>query len=230
MWATDMTTLHPRRLGVTRLVVTSVAVAVAIACAKGADSEVDTPYADATACAPVARAEMRPGFAWWIDALFTPVDTILFGVHVRMFSADWTRASALSLDMLPREAHDDLSTLADSTRASFAHVGDFNSDGVSDRAVTGVYETAGCVRGRFLAILSPAQSPTPEVAYLVQSPGRPGFGVLWHVPGVLSWQSCMECDDLNYLVWNGDSYDLHHAGPGDEDEVPAPTDTVPPAT
>jgi hypothetical protein len=188
-------------------------ITVALACAPCAVAGAQAASADRLICPAVEQNATPANYLWWIGAQFTPSDTVILGLPVRAFGRDWVRATVLSRALLPVAAKDDPSALADSNAAGFVRDDDFNGDGVVDRAVTGVFETNLCFRGRFLAILSPASSAAPRVEFVTTILGGPGFSVLLYRSRELVWQSCMECDDLNRLQWTGRSYALRHDGP-----------------
>jgi hypothetical protein len=145
-------------------------------------------------------------YAWWVNARFTPTDTTVLGLPIRVLSAEWERASVLAREMLPAESESDPSALADSA-FSFMHRGDFNGDGREDRAAVGVYETAAGTHGRFFAIVSAGESGLPEVAFVETFPGNSGFSVIYSERDTLTWFFCMECDHFMRLVWVSDHYE-----------------------
>ncbi len=148
--------------------------------------------------------------AWWLTATFIPADTVIQGLRVSQIRREWERATVLTLGKLPRAARADMSMLADST-GRFSVDGDFNGDGIIDRAVVGVYRSRSGETGRFLLVMTPARVEHPKVAFVALQPGMPGFSVLTYREGRLTWGACMECDDFSFVRWDGKRYVLKYA-------------------
>ena len=157
--------------------------------------------ATVTAAAPAATA-----YSWWVTATFDPQGETVEGLPIRTIDTSWAGALALSRSVLPSVAANDLSGLADST-ITFTRDGDFNHDGVRDRALVGVYRTHAGTTGRFLLILT-QRSGRPTIAHLSQEPGQAGFSGLAIAHDTLSWVECMECDVSWEFAWNGHEYAL----------------------
>jgi hypothetical protein len=156
-------------------------------------------------------------YAWWLTVRFSPVADSILSVPVQAIDSSWSKATVLAASIMPPEAEKDPGSLQDSTLA-FCIGGDFDRDGRPDVAAVGVYRGRDGRQGRFLVVLSEAQSRSWKKAYLATAPGEPGFLVLWATPDrTLAWSDCMECDSWVELTWNGSRYVVKsHPGGADE--------------
>ena len=137
--------------------------------------------------------------SWWLTKLYTPTLDTLFGMPVSKIKADWSRALLLTDSIVPPE--DPAGLLPE----HFAVTGDFNADGVQDRAVVGVYETDECDFGRFLLVLTNRLDEW-TIAGIVAVPGEPGFSQVRYAASHLSWWFCHLCDTAMPVVWDGTQY------------------------
>lgn len=152
--------------------------------------------------APTAQIP-TPRRAWYLSARFAATDSQIAGVRLSAIDTSWAAASVLTHEILPPEA---ATNRYDPIRSSapFSRVGDFDGDGVQDKAVVGVYRTHDGEAGRFLAIFSDV-SGDPHLTGLFTFAGP----VFSHVSGTaegLRWASCMSCDSWLDITWNGEKY------------------------
>ena len=117
-----------------------------------------------------SATEQRPlvTYSWWVTIEFRPVDSTLFGIPVAEVNKEWTSASLLSRSLLSPEAQADPSLL-DDPRYGFELEGDFDHDGLTDRAGVGVFRDATGLEGRFLHSMSGSQ-PTVARAQTFDAP------------------------------------------------------------
>jgi hypothetical protein len=141
---------------------------------------------------------------WWTTAQLTPSAESIATLPVARIDPTWSRATVLTLSLLPRRAEEDL--WADTPHGGFVCEGDFNRDGRKDRAFAGIYETKSGGFGRFLLILTESTPGRWEKAFLDAEPGEAGFSVLWPVGGGLGWSFCPACDTWTHLVWADTGY------------------------
>ncbi len=162
--------------------------------------------------------------AWWLTARFRPAADTILSVPVNLVDSSWSKATVLTRDLMPPQAHDDPGALAETGTFGFSFDGDFNGDGRRDRAVVGVYRTRACEQGRFLLILTEIRPDHWQRTFLRAVPGDPGFSLLSRErAGGLGWWSCMQCDNWAELVWANTTYVLKFHPGGDVE----PTDTAP---
>jgi len=123
-----------------------------------------------------------------------------------MIDANWVEAEVLKYDYLPRTAKDyfkkDLGPYA------FEKNGDFNHDGIADKALVGVYRDKRNKLGDFILILSKKPSGGWKVIFHKKIQDIPNFAVLNYANGILEICFCMECDDGLMVKWNGQSFIL----------------------
>jgi hypothetical protein len=150
--------------------------------------------------------------AWWLTERFTPAQTSYEGLSARELHPKWEKFSILSNEALPAKAKPDLEWMRKHGLA-FTREGDFNGNGLRDRAVTGVYLDAAGRSGRFLLVLEQNRGRWRK-AFLSTDPGEPGFSILSGHGQELYWGPCMECDIGSRVKPRGKSYVL---APGGQD-------------
>jgi len=150
--------------------------------------------------------------AWWLTERFTPAQTSYEGLSARELHPKWEKFSILSNAALPAKAKPDLEWMRKHGLA-FTREGDFNGNGLRDRAVTGVYLDAAGRSGRFLLVLEQNRGRRRK-AFLSTDPGEPGFSILSGRGQELYWGPCMECDIGSRVEPRGKSYVL---APGGQD-------------
>lgn len=157
-----------------------------------------------------SATEQRPliTYAWWLTIEFRPVDSTLFGIPVADVNKEWTSASLLSRSLLSPEAQADPSDL-DDPQFGFELEGDFDHDGVANRAGVGVFRDATGLEGRFLLIVEKLGSRW-QLDTVFPMRGRAGFSVLSHTvdSSAIRWWGCMECGDFVNVVHTPDGYRL----------------------
>ena len=154
--------------------------------------------------APTAQTPTPRG-VWYLSARFAATDSQVAGVRLSAIDTSWAAASVLTQEMLPPEAATDRYVPVRSS-APFSRVGDFDGDGVQDKAVVGVYRTHDGEAGRFLAIFSDVSGDPHLTGLFTDSFAGPGFShVSWDTYG-LRWWYCMNCDSWAEITWNGEKY------------------------
>jgi hypothetical protein len=152
-----------------------------------------------------ATAQVDPGYAWWLTVRFTPTSQKIASIPIRRIDPEWSRAEALTRKLLPPEASSDPSSL-ENPAFGFSREGDFDGDGLRDKALVGVYRTRSGKMGRFLLIVTQRKPGPWQPTFLEKVPGDPGFSILWSDGRVLRWYQCMECDSYGVLVRTKEGY------------------------
>lgn len=181
----------------------------------------ETTDSQRTAPAASVVPDVPKGESWWLTERYPPIDTTIESIPVSLVNRNWVKASVLSERKLSAEAKRYFAWMR--TQADFGDIrsstflidGDFNKDGVKDRAIVGTYQGKSGQLGRFLLILTQNETGW-NVAHLETTPGNPGFSVLYMSGGSIVWTSCFECDDGVVLEWKNNRYEL--VSPKGEDE------------
>lgn len=119
--------------------------------------------------------------AWWLSARFSPTETSIEGIPVEQIDPRWTKALLLKKELLPDEGQAYLDRLVPHGKDLFERVGDFNADGILDKAVVGVYADDGGQFGRFFLILTQTATGGWKKAFVLRwgaLPDVPGFSKL----------------------------------------------------
>ena len=159
--------------------------------------------------AAVTSATGEATSAWWLNARFTPLGNEIVGLSVDQIDASWVRASALQDLPLPAEASAPGESVVEHG-GSFSLNQDFDSDGVAESVIVGVYETRSGGVGRFLLVLSRRASGTPAIRARFLSPGVAGFSVLMRDGKRVMWATCMECDVFSIIKYEAGKFSLEH--------------------
>ena len=158
------------------------------------------------ACNPEGQVSDRPfDTAWWVKIRFTPCDSSIGGIPVQKIDPSWRRASSLKQEYIPKSfLFQSGQNLLERAGLSFELAGDFNSDGMPDRALVGVYEGKDDETGRFLLVTTEKSPGRWVPVFLELLPGKPGFLALSRDSvGIQLW-NCMECDVVSYLAWSAE--------------------------
>lgn len=149
--------------------------------------------------------------AWWLSARFSPTETSIEGIPVAQIDPSWTKALLLNKELLPDEGQAYLDRFVPDGKDLFQRVGDFNADGILDKAVVGVYADDRGRFGRFFLILTQTGTGAWKKAFVSKLGGKPGFsklvgskdGATWF----FEWGTCFECDYYaSEIKWNGKQY------------------------
>ncbi|HAA03111.1 MAG TPA: hypothetical protein DCE18_07045 [Syntrophobacteraceae bacterium] len=143
-------------------------------------------------------------YAWWVALEFKPMDTAIEGIPVQQIRPDWIRASILTKESIPPKAFQEdggRDSMADA-RVAFSRDGDFNGDGIPDKAVVGTYEDRKGGLGQFLLILTRGTGEAWKVLVVNVAAGKPGFSALRAKGKRLQWWFCMQCDDFVEVLWD----------------------------
>lgn len=140
-------------------------------------------------------------YSWIVRATFIPIHTTIRGIPVGKINKDWELGSELMKEGVPKEHLQPKGV--DEMEANGAHFsieGDFDSSGVQQQAIVGVYQDKKGGKGSFLLIL---KNPTnPEVTFLHVIPNYTGFLCLTRRSEGIVLSSCYACGDVNLLRWN----------------------------
>jgi len=142
----------------------------------------------------------------WPTMTFVPEGTEIDSVPLRAIDTTWTRATALSVSMLP--AHDSASPFGTSGTVGFQFDRDFNGDGITDRARVGVYRDTTGTEGSFVLILTRSPKGAWVRAFVATEPGEPRLTVLVNDPTGLLWAECMTCGRWRPIFWSEGQYGL----------------------
>jgi len=98
----------------------------------------------------VGIAIRDPGL--WPVMTFVPTGTEIDSLPLALIDSSWSLATPLDVSMLPQ--HDSTGVFGVSDSVGFRFEGDFNHDGIPDRARVGVYHDAQGDEGSFVLILT----------------------------------------------------------------------------
>ena len=125
----------------------------------------------------LAPATVKLTWPWTHTVRFVPGSTEIAGLPIRKIDPSWVRASALRDLEMPREAEVRGESVTDHG-GSFSLRHDFDSDGVAETAIVGVYSDQAGETGRFLLILSDSATHRSRLRAKFMVPGEPGFSFL----------------------------------------------------
>ena len=151
--------------------------------------------------------------ALWPTLTFVPTGTEIDSVPVTAIDSSWSLATPLDVSMLPQ--HDSTGIFAVSDSVGFRFDGDFNHDGVLDRARVGVYRDTEGNEGSFILILT-RRGDRWARAFVGTEEGEPRLTVLVNDPSGLIWAECMSCGRWRPIFWAEGQYQL---GPAAEMET-----------
>jgi hypothetical protein len=144
--------------------------------------------------------------ALWPTMTFVPQGTEIESLPVSEIDSAWALATVLDESMLP--PHDSAGPLALGDSVGFRFDGDFNQDGIADRALVGVYRDTSGTEGSFLVILTRRDSTQWSPAFVATEPGEPRFSVLVTDPTGLIWAECRTCGRWRPVFWSEGHYEL----------------------
>jgi hypothetical protein len=143
------------------------------------------------------------GAAWWLRVRFEPIGQTVLNVPVSSLDSSWQLASELSKDLLkPEILGEDGWARMEANRLGFARTGDFNSDGISDLALVGMYKDREGVQGNFLVVLTKSSTGGWQKTFLKSWPGHAGFLAIDLATNRIRLWKCMECDMPDELAWD----------------------------
>lgn len=151
---------------------------------------------------------MAGTYAWWITEMYEPTELTVESIPIKQLDTSWRSALVLTREVLSKEAREYVDRLPSKVNL-FAVNGDFNADGIADKALVGVYREDSGKTGRFLLILSQTATGSWKKTYLSKLEGEPGFSTVGggHKTG-LHWEFCFECDSGALVIkWNGVRYE-----------------------
>jgi hypothetical protein len=156
-------------------------------------------------------------YAWWVAIEFKPAGSEIEGIPVKQIRPNWVLASVLTKDSIPAQVieEDEGRDSVAEAKLVFACDGDFNADGVPDRALVGVYEDTQGGLGKFLLIVTRSGSDKWKVLLVDAVPEKPGFSALRLQGKGLEWWLCMQCDDFYKVFWDRKKgrFQLKYGGP-----------------
>jgi len=102
----------------------------------------------------------------------------------------------------------------------FSREGDFNKDGIKDKALVGVYQDKLGQLGNFLLVITERTSKKWCKDFLVKIPSEKlaetRFCLFSALSGrkhdLVQWSSCMGCDIYYILTWKNGQYTLEYSG------------------
>lgn len=153
------------------------------------------------------RAFLAPdqGSAWWTRILFEPVDREVWGIPVADLDSSWQRASAFAKSAIPSAAWRHYRDEMTEHNAAFERIDDFNSDGIPDVAVAGVFKRHDGEVGTFLLILTASAESSWRKVFLATYPRAMGFLAFSQEGRQLVVFSCLYCDGVETLEWNAEA-------------------------
>jgi hypothetical protein len=161
------------------------------------------------ACA-VSAGMQGPSYAWWLTATFTPRHDTIEGIPVTALNRRWVRASLLKMSDLPPAEHQPGEGLREHGFELDLQA-DTDADGVPERAVVGVFETASGEKGRFVLILRRGPEGWRKRAVFTLT-GTPGFSAVAVGKNKrLLWVTCLECDSTCEVIHRRGGFRLHCA-------------------
>jgi hypothetical protein len=137
----------------------------------------------------------QSNYAWWVTAQFEAKDAVIESIPVHEIDRTWAAASPLRESLLGSAAFESGESLKDHD-AAFKIEGDFNRDGKRDKALVGVYRSAGGETGGFLLILTQDTTKRWTKAWLFKNPGGRFSALQTGDRGGLRWAFCLECDGM----------------------------------
>ncbi len=187
---------------------------------------------DSTAANSAASQSAEPGAndirpPWWVSWRIPPADSAIEGIPVRQVDSSWTAATALAT-VTPPPGVNDTSGTFQMLGARFVMDGDFNHDGRADRALVGTYRAKDGEEGRFVAIVTRAESGAWEKSFVHTLPGAAAFSALIQGPrgNEPTWIECMECDTSTDIRWRRTEYEAIVHSCCDDDVRPADSPRV----
>jgi hypothetical protein len=134
-------------------------------------------------------------------------DTAIGGIPIGEIDSTWVEAKVREYAVIVSDSGRSFS--ADSLARQSYLEGDFNRDGVIDRAMVGSYRDRADTVGQFLLIISATGSGWRKAAveHMTGSTGAPFLQRL--ASDTLLWSDCLECDATPVLLyWNGRRYEI----------------------
>jgi len=152
----------------------------------------------------VGIAIRDPGL--WPVMTFVPTGTEIDSLPLALIDSSWSLATPLDVSMLPQ--HDSTGVFGVSDSVGFRFEGDFNHDGIPDRARGGVYHDDQGDEGSFVLILTRSSPERWTRAFVDTEPGEPRLTVLVNDPSGLIWAECMSCGRWRPVFWSEGHYEL----------------------
>ncbi|MDA8125287.1 MAG: hypothetical protein M0009_08885 [Deltaproteobacteria bacterium] len=155
-------------------------------------------------CGSAAAAESSsanlPDFIWWDHVEFFPTGKAIRGIPLSQIDPSWKFASELKK---PRKviAHIGRDIMKEYGIA-FSRQGDFNKDGREDLVTVGVYENKKGNRGSFILVLSKDSKSRWRKVSVIASLEKPHFQAVAEKNGKIEIWGCIDCDWVNWLVWD----------------------------
>ncbi len=142
-------------------------------------------------------------YAWWVTFTFPPTQTVIESIPIKTIDKQWDKASLLTKTDIPHSGVKDLLG-----NQSFSLAGDFNRDGKNDKAMVGVYKDSAGKAGKFILILTETKPGKWAKAFVAKSGNSPGFSVLRMEGKDVSWEQCLSCGGIAYVVYENGAYQL----------------------
>lgn len=145
---------------------------------------------------------------WENTISFKAIEEEIMSIPVEMINPTWTKASLLTVSLLPRKYQEGFRSFSKIYGSRFSVQGDFNNDGREDLALVGVYRTASSQEGNFFLILTRNQTNDLVVDHLTVLDDRSGFLVLSYSGDTLGLFFCLGCDFGSTVKWQDNKYVL----------------------
>lgn len=162
---------------------------------------------------------------------YTPTMETIEGIPVNQIDGSWSETivltndnftSCLDLGKLPFLDEEEKKIAANMKKYGyeFSREGDFNNDGIKDKALVGVYRDKSGKIGNFLLVITESAPQKWRKDFLVKLPSEKlaktyfcFFSVLTgRRYNLVQWSSCMNCDIYYILTWNNGKYNLEYSG------------------
>lgn len=117
----------------------------------------------------------------------------ILSIPIASLDPEWDRALALTRETIATQPAD-YAALLERPGFAYEHEGDFDSDGLHDKALVGVYRTKAGEVGGFLLIATEQSPGRWEKAFLAKHPKNLGFTVLHWNGEYFTWIVCTHCD------------------------------------
>lgn len=146
--------------------------------------------------------------ASWQKVEYTPADRTIESISIQAIDKTWYKVLVLTKKNQPPDVLKDIqATEKYGARFQFQIEGDFNKDGVKDKALVGVYKENNGGTGRSFLVFTRTGKNSWKKVFPYKDPGKPGFGIL-SGGTIVAYTHCMECGAYSELVWSNGKYSL----------------------
>lgn len=164
------------------------------------------------------------------SAKYKPTEKTIEGVSIGQIDESWFRVLVLTKDNFMGNWKLDKMPIGKEERREAGHLeeygydfsreGDFNNDGIKDKALVGVYQDKLGKIGNFFLVLTEDNSNKWRKDFLVKIPSEKLsetrfclFSVLTGKKyNIVQWSTCINCDAYYILTWDNGKYGLEYSG------------------